>query len=84
MLPLLNANASRLDPYSSQLSDGRCLHLQFPAVPWFSVTNSLFAQHWVSYTLSFEGVLAQWEVGNFDQIQPGGALSFGGLWAAIL
>ena len=48
------------------------------------VTNSLFAQHWVSYTLSFEGVLAQWEVGNFDQIQPGGALSFGGLWAAIL
>ena len=60
------------------------MHLQFPAEPWHVFPATFFAQHWVSYTLSFEGVLAQWEVGNFDQIQPGGALSFGGLWAAIL
>ena len=53
-------------------------------MPWSVLPNSAFAQMWVAYTLSFEGVLAQWEVGNFDQIQPGGALSFGGLWAAIL
>ena len=47
------------------------------------LSGSHFAQQWVSYTLSFEGVLAQWEAGNFDQIRPGGALPFGGLSAAM-
>ena len=45
--------------------------------------NSYFALEWVSYTLSFEGVLAQWEAGNFDQIRPAGPLPLGGLMAAI-
>ena len=35
------------------------------------------------YTLSFEGVLAQWEAGNFDQIRPAEVQPFGGLLAAI-
>ena len=81
MLPLLDANASCLNPCSGQLSDGRWLHLPFPAVPWFVLRNSWFAQQWVSYTLSFEGVLAQWEAGNFDQTLPAGALPMGGLKA---
>ena len=58
------------------------MHLQFPAVPWHLLGNSFFAQMWVSYTLSLEGVLAQWEAGNFDQIRLAGALPFGGLMAA--
>ena len=45
--------------------------------------GSLFARQWVSYTLSFERVRAQWEAGNFDQIRPAGALPYGGLLAAI-
>ena len=44
--------------------------------------NSWFAQCWVGYTLRFEGVLAQWEAGNFDQIRPSGALPRGGLAAS--
>ena len=40
-------------------------------MPWGVLGNSYFALEWVSYTLSFEGVLAQWEAGNFDQIRPG-------------
>ena len=59
------------------------MHLQFPAVPWHLLGNSFFAQMWVSYTLSFEGVLAQWEAGNFDQIRPANALPLSGLWAVI-
>ena len=60
------------------------LHLlQFPAVSWVMFTNSHFAQNWVSYTLSFERVLAQWEAGNFDQIRPGAALPAGGMVAAM-
>ena len=51
---------------------------------WYAYTNSHFAHYWVSYTLSFERVLAQWEGGNFDQIRPGGVLPAGGLTAAIL
>ena len=75
MLQLLDENG--------QLS-GHCLHLQFPAMPWIALSNSFFAQMWVSsYTLSFEGVLAQWEAGNFDQTRPANALSWGGLYAAI-
>ena len=46
---------------------------------WVLYTNSFFAQCWVTYTLSFERVLAQWEAGNFDQIRPGAAPPFGGL-----
>ena len=45
---------------------------------WVLYTNSFFAQCWVTYTLSFERVLAQWEAGNFDQIRPGAAPPFGG------
>ena len=74
VLPLLDANG--------QLS-GHCLHLQFPAVSWHVLSNSFFAQMWVSYTLSFEGVLAQWEAGNFDQTRPANAMPLGGLVAAI-
>ena len=47
------------------------------------MSGSFFAQCWVSHTLSFEGVLAQWEAGNFDQIRPAGALPSGGLGAVI-
>ena len=50
---------------------------------WHVLGGSLFARQWVSYTLSFERVLAQWEAGNFDQIRPAGALPYGGLLAAI-
>ena len=50
---------------------------------WPLLGNSFFAQYWVSYTLSFEGVLAQWEAGNFDQTRPAVALPLGGLRAAI-
>ena len=53
--------------------------MQFPAMPWSALGNSIFALQWVSYTLSFEGVLAQWETGNFDQIRPAGALPSQGL-----
>ena len=59
-----------------------CTWLEFPAVSWHVLQNSWFAQQWVSYTLSFEGVLAQWETGNFDQIRPAGALPLGGLMSA--
>ena len=41
---------------------------------WFVLAKSFFAQMWVTYTLAFEGVLAQWEAGNFDQIRPAGAV----------
>ena len=47
------------------------------------MSGSFFAQCWVSHTLSFEGVLAQWEAGNFDQIRPAGALPSSGLGAVI-
>ena len=52
-------------------------------MPWYVLSNSFFAQLWVSYTLSFEGVLAQWEAGNFDQIRPALALPWGGLRPAV-
>ena len=52
-------------------------------MPWSVLPNSAFAQMWVAYTLSFEGVLAQWEAGNFDQIRPANALPLSGLWAVI-
>ena len=57
--------------------------MQLPAVPWYLFGGSLFAQQWVSYTLSFEGVLAQWEAGNFDQIRPAAILPLGGLLAVM-
>ena len=47
-----------------------CLHRQFPAITWFALANSYFAQLWVAYTVSFEGLLAPWGAGNFDQIRP--------------
>ena len=50
---------------------------------WSVVSGSFFAQQWVSYTLSFERVLAQWEAGTFDQIRPADVLPRGGLQAAI-
>ena len=52
-------------------------------MPWYLFGGSLFAQQWVSYTLSFEGVLAQWEAGNFDQIRPAAILPLGGLLAVM-
>ena len=50
---------------------------------WHLNETSWFSQLWGAYTLSFEGVLAQWEAGNFDQVRPGTAQPFGGLLAAI-
>ena len=50
---------------------------------WAVYPNSFFSRQWVSNTLSFEGVLAQWEAGNFDQIRPADVLPGGGLRAAI-
>ena len=51
---------------------------------WHLNETSWFSQLWGAYTLSFEGVLAQWEAGNFDQIRPAEVQPFGGLLAAIL
>ena len=50
---------------------------------WYFIGNSFFQYQWVGYTLSLEGVLAQWEAGNFDQIRPANALPWGGLMSAI-
>ena len=59
------------------------LHLQFPAIAWHVLGNTFFVHQWAAYTLSFEGVLAQWEIGNFDQIRPAITQPWGGLMAAI-
>ena len=45
---------------------------QFPSFYWPGNANSVFADMWLAYTLSFERVLAQWEEGDWHQARPAG------------
>lgn len=57
---------------------------QFPQMPWHTISNSFFAFMWLSYTISWHRVLAEWEEAeNFAVVRPAYPIPFGGLRQAI-
>ena len=48
----------------------RAVPAQFPSFYWRTNSNSVFAEMWLAYTVSFELVLAQWEDGDWHETRP--------------
>ena len=81
MMPLCRRLANTLQEYSAymELPPKDWLEKTFPEISWRSFTNSVFVQHWYTYTLSFERILAEWSDENFEFIRPSMAQPLGGL-----
>ena len=81
MMPLFRRVATTLQEYSAymELPPKDWLEKTYPEMSWRSFTNSAFVQHWYTYTLSFERILAEWSDGNFVSIRPSLAQPFGAM-----
>ena len=81
MMPLCRRLANTLQEYSAymELPPKDWLEKTYPEMSWRSFTNSVFVQHWFTYTLSFERILAEWSDGNFESIRPGMAQPIGAM-----
>ena len=81
MMPLCRRLANTLQEYSAymELLPKDWLEKTYPEMSWRSATNSTFVQHWFTYTLSFERILAEWSEGNFKSIRPGMAQPLGAM-----
>ena len=54
----------------------------FPEIPWSIVANSLFAEYWISYSLSLDVMVAAWDEGEL-RITEKDPLPLGGLQRCI-
>ena len=81
LMPLCRRLANTLQEYSAymELPPKDWLEKTYPEMSWRAVTNSAFLQHWYTYTLSFERILAEWSDGNFESIRPSMAQPLGAM-----
>ena len=81
MMPLCRRLANTLQEYSAymELPPKDWLEKTYPEMSWRSYSNSVFVQHWYTYTLSFDRILAEWSDGNFESIRPSMAQPIGAM-----
>ena len=81
LMPLCRRLANTLQEYAAylELPPKDWLETTFPEMSWRSYTNFIFVQHWFTYTLSFERILAEWSEANFKSIRPGAVLPLGAM-----
>eukprot|EP01052_Picozoa_sp_SAG31_P024806 SAG31_NODE_2135_length_6364_cov_4.367438_3_plen_154_part_00 len=75
--------AQRLKPDVLLLLLLRRLKARYPREIWHLMSPSAFQEAWVSYTRSFEEVIAEWDTGELGTVLPRGhsRLALGGLRA---
>jgi hypothetical protein len=57
---------------------------KFPQVPWHTMPNYYFAFYWITYAMSWNRILAEWEEAeNFAVLRTAYPIPFGGLRQAI-
>ena len=81
LMPLCQRLANTLLEYSAymELPPKDWLEKTYPEMSWRTFTNSVFFQHWFTYTLSFERILVEWSDGNFESIRPSMAQPLGAM-----
>eukprot|EP01052_Picozoa_sp_SAG31_P032669 SAG31_NODE_3604_length_4078_cov_1.491832_4_plen_189_part_00 len=59
------------------------LRFMCAGVPWLGCSNSYFLIMWCCYARSFDRLISEWSEDVFANVQPAGALPFGGLLQSI-